>query len=108
MIETAAALDDLDGIMSVDGLDAVYIGPSDLSIALGHEPTLDPKEKVVLDAIDAIREAAVRHGVQPGIHAAGGEGARAWRERGFRFIALAADSFYLAEGARSQLRAARA
>ena len=35
MIETAAALDDLDGIMSVDGLDAVYIGPSDLSIALG-------------------------------------------------------------------------
>lgn len=108
MIETAAALDNLDDIMSVDGLDAIYIGPSDLSIALGHEPTLDPKAKVVLDAIDAIRDAAVRHGVQPGIHAAGGEGARAWREQGFRFIALAADSFYLAEGARAQLRDARA
>ena len=41
MIETAQALDNLDAIMSVEGLDAVYIGPSDLSLALGCRPVFD-------------------------------------------------------------------
>ena len=41
MIETAQALDNLDAIMSVEGLDAIYIGPSDLSLALGCRPVFD-------------------------------------------------------------------
>ena len=41
MIETAKALDNLDAILSVEGLDAVYIGPSDLSLALGCKPAFD-------------------------------------------------------------------
>lgn len=41
MIETAAVLDNLDDILSVEGLDAIYIGPSDLSLALGCTPTFD-------------------------------------------------------------------
>ena len=41
MIETAAALENLDEILSVEGLDAIYIGPSDLSLALGCTPTFD-------------------------------------------------------------------
>ena len=40
MIETAQALDNLDSILSVEGLDAIYIGPSDLSLSLGCTPTL--------------------------------------------------------------------
>ena len=41
MIETAQALDNLDDILSVEGLDAVYIGPSDLSLSLGCRPVFD-------------------------------------------------------------------
>ena len=47
MIETRQALENLDDILSVDGLDAVYIGPSDLSLALGCTPKLDQDEKPV-------------------------------------------------------------
>jgi len=48
MIETAQALDNLDAILSVEGLDAVYIGPSDLSLSLGCRPVfddVDPKRR---------------------------------------------------------------
>ena len=54
MIETKQALDNLDDIMSVKGLDAVYIGPSDLSLALGCTPTFDDVDPPVVEAIDHI------------------------------------------------------
>jgi 4-hydroxy-2-oxoheptanedioate aldolase len=44
MIETAQALDNLDAILSVEGLDAIYIGPSDLSLSLGCKPVMDDPE----------------------------------------------------------------
>ncbi|MSO55086.1 MAG: 2,4-dihydroxyhept-2-ene-1,7-dioic acid aldolase [Rhodospirillales bacterium] len=107
MIETAEALDNLDGIMSIKGLDAIFIGPSDLSIALGHEPSLDPKHKEVLAQIERIRKVAVAHGVVPGIHCADGKVARKWRSQGFRFLPLAADSYYLSAGAKAMVAEAR-
>ena len=107
MIETAEALDNLDGIMAVKGLDAVFIGPSDLSIALGHPPSLDPKHKEVLAAIERVRRTADAHGVVAGIHCADGRVARKWRAKGFRFLPLAADSYYLAAGAKQMVAEAR-
>ena len=64
MIETAQALDNLDAILSVEGLDAIYIGPSDLSLALGCKPVFDDVEPKVAQAIDHIveRDAAVTCG----------------------------------------------
>ena len=58
MIETQEALDNLDEIMSVDGLDAIYVGPSDLAISLGHPPLPVPTEPEVVTAIDTILTAA--------------------------------------------------
>ena len=54
MIETRKALDNLKEILRVDGLDAVYVGPADLSNALGCTPKFDQDEKPVVDAIDHI------------------------------------------------------
>ncbi|MDE2093747.1 MAG: 2,4-dihydroxyhept-2-ene-1,7-dioic acid aldolase, partial [Burkholderiales bacterium] len=68
MIETAQALDQLDAILSVEGLDAIYIGPSDLSLALGCKPVFDDVEPKVAQAIDHIVERARAHGVKAGIH----------------------------------------
>lgn len=67
MVETTAALDDLDGILSVPGVDAVYVGPSDLSITLGHPPGSEHPD--LLDALAKIVEGCRRHGVVPGIQA---------------------------------------
>lgn len=107
MIETRDAMGKLDEIMAVEGLDGIYIGPSDLSIGLGHPPTLDPSAKEVLDAIDDVMIAAYKHNVCPGIHCSGGEGAKAWSEKGFRFCTLASDSRFLAAGAKAALAVAR-
>ena len=68
MIETKQALDNLDEILSVKGLDAVYIGPSDLSLALGCTPTFDDVDKPVVEAIDHILARAKAHGLVAGIH----------------------------------------
>ena len=68
MIETAQALDNLDAILSVEGIDAVYIGPSDLSLSLGCRPVFDDVDPPVAQAIDHILERAKAHGVQAGVH----------------------------------------
>ena len=54
MIETRSGLDNLDEILSVEGLDAIYVGPADLGLALGCEPRLDPTEEDVVKAIEHI------------------------------------------------------
>jgi 4-hydroxy-2-oxoheptanedioate aldolase len=68
MIETRQALDNLDEILSVQGLDAIYIGPADLSLALGCTPRFDREEQPVVEAIDLILAKAREHGVVPCIH----------------------------------------
>src|SRR5262245_19458232 len=68
MIETAQALDNLDSILSVEGLDAVYIGPSDLSLALGCRPVFDDVDPPVKQAIEHILARAKAHNVRAGVH----------------------------------------
>ena len=68
MIETRQALDNLDDILSVEGLDAVYIGPSDLSLALGCRPVFDDVDPPVAQAIEHILKRAKAHGVRAGVH----------------------------------------
>src|SRR3954451_18144605 len=86
MIETAQALDNLDAIMSVEGLDAVYIGPSDLSLALGCRPGFDDVAPPAAQAIDHILERAKAHGLVAGIHNGTAEGALARIAKGFQFV----------------------
>ena len=71
MIETTEALGNLDDIMSVPGVDAIYVGPADLSLSLGLKPRNNDGEAVFDDALAAIVDACGRHGVVPGIHASG-------------------------------------
>ncbi|MGH7186311.1 MAG: HpcH/HpaI aldolase family protein, partial [Pseudomonadota bacterium] len=68
MIETAEAMKNLDEILSVPGVDAVYVGPSDLSLAFGCKPRLDQTDAPVVEAQQAIVQACKKHGVIAGIH----------------------------------------
>lgn len=108
MIETAQALDNLDAIMSVEGLDAVYIGPSDLSLALGCRPVFDDVDPAAAQAIDHILERAKAHGLVAGIHNGTAEGALARIAKGFQFVTVSSDARLMAAGAQQVLAKMRA
>ena len=99
MIETKQALDNLDDIMSVKGLDAVYIGPSDLSLALGCTPSFDDVDPPVVEAIDHILARAREHGLVAGIHNGTPEAALKRIEKGFQFVTVSSDARLMAAGA---------
>jgi 4-hydroxy-2-oxoheptanedioate aldolase len=90
MIETVEALANLDDILSVPGIDAVYVGPADLSLTLGLPPRNNDDEPRFTEALEAIVAGCRRHGVVPGIHSNGPLAARRL-EQGFRMITVAAD-----------------
>ena len=107
MIETAQALDNLDAILGVEGLDAIYIGPSDLSLALGCKPSFDDVEPKVAQAIDHIVARAKAHGVVAGIHNGRSDVAKARVARGFRFVTVSSDARLMAAGSQQILKAMR-
>ncbi len=105
MIETREAVGNVATIAGTDGIDGLFVGPFDLSIALSDGALLDPASNDVEAALDVILEAAAKHQKIPGIYCANAEGALAAARRGFRFIAVGGDVAYLRAGAAEQLRA---
>jgi len=99
MIETAQALDNLDDILATPGLDAVYIGPSDLSLALGCKPTFDDLDPKAAEAVQYILARAKAHGVVAGIHNGTPEAALKRIAMGFQFVTVSSDARLMAAGA---------
>jgi 4-hydroxy-2-oxoheptanedioate aldolase len=102
MVETRAAVDQVDEIVSVPGVDAVYVGPADLSVTLGLAPAPDHPDPVFTDALDRVLEACRRHGVVPGI-AGNAETAVRRVEQGFQLVEVASDARLLGVGAGAAL-----
>ena len=107
MIETAQALDNLDAILSVEGLDAIYIGPSDLSLSLGCRPVFDDVDPKAAQAIAHIVERAQAHGIRAGIHNGRADVARARIAMGYRFVTIGSDARLLAAASQEILGAMR-
>jgi 4-hydroxy-2-oxoheptanedioate aldolase len=107
MIETAEALKNLDEILRVDGVDAVYVGPSDLSLALGLKPRLDQTDQPVVDAQLKIVEACKKRGVAAGIHNNTSAYALKMIQAGYQFVTLASDSRFMAARAAEEVAAVR-
>lgn len=88
MIETAEAIENIDAILSVEGVDTIYVGPVDLAISIGCRPgSSDPE---FLQALATIVEACERHDVVPGIHASA-DLCVDRVGRGFKMITVSAD-----------------
>lgn len=104
MIETRAALSDLDAILDVDGLDLVFVGPADLSQALGGPPGADFDDGPVVEALDRILDACARYGVPAGIFCKDPDYARRMLDAGFRFVTAGTDVGLLGLGAAAALR----
>ena len=96
MIETQQAVDNLDEILATPGLDAIFVGPSDLSVSMGHAPGFDPRFPKVYEAIERIAEACKRHGVVPGIHTGSVEYTREMEALGYQFFAFLSEFRFMA------------
>jgi 4-hydroxy-2-oxoheptanedioate aldolase len=107
MVETREALDRVEEIAATPGLDGVYIGPSDLALALGLPPTLEVTEEAHAEAVYRIREACHRSGIAAGIHSPSGEWAMRHAEAGFDIVTVATDAALLRGAALRELTAAR-
>ena len=96
-VETQGALDNIEAICGIDGVDGVFIGPADLHASLGHPGEIaNPKVKPMIDdAIRRIRKA----GKAPGILTPNEADARHWLDCGALFVAVGADVGILARGA---------
>jgi 4-hydroxy-2-oxoheptanedioate aldolase len=107
MIETKQGLENLDAIMSVPGVDACYIGPADLSYALGLPPRTDSDEPAHVAAVARILDSARRHGVAPGIHTGSPAFAARCIEQGFQMVTLTSDAASMGKGAWQDLQELR-
>ena len=107
MIETREALTNLDAILGVEGIDGVYVGPSDLGLSLGFEPTLDPAATEVLDAIAAIATRTKAAGKIAGIHTGSPAMIRRSFAQGFDFASLLTDARIFTNAISAQLAAMR-
>ena len=91
MIETQKALDNLDGILTVEGLDAVFVGPSDLGLSLGYTPG-NHEEPVLLEAIETILKNAKSNGKRAGIYTLTPEYAKRMIKLGFDYVVISSDA----------------
>jgi len=105
MIETRTALDNVEAIAATPGIDALFLGPADLSIALSNGADVDPMAAVVDRELDRITAAATKAGKIMGAYCHSAERAVALAKRGVRFLAVGSDMGFLRAGAAAALKA---
>jgi 4-hydroxy-2-oxoheptanedioate aldolase len=98
MIETADGLKNVEAIAATPGLDGIYIGPGDLSLALGGLPRQDSDDPTLLAALDRIIAACRAAGVKACMHTASAPYAQRMIERGFDLVTVMGDVRYLMAG----------
>jgi len=108
MIETREALAAIDDILAVPGIDAIFLGPSDLSITLSRGETLNVVGAEVEQALEHAQARAKAAGKLAAVYAATGERAADFVKRGFSLIAVGSDTAALRLGAQTALKAAQA
>jgi 2,4-dihydroxyhept-2-ene-1,7-dioic acid aldolase len=102
MIETKESLDKLDEIMSTNGVDGIYIGPADLSLAIGEKPGFDkPENSKAYSQILRILEHAKKNNIFAGIHNGTTEYAQKMIDKGFNFVTIGADQRAMSAGAKA-------
>jgi 4-hydroxy-2-oxoheptanedioate aldolase len=106
-IETVAAVERIDEILSVPGIDAVMIGPTDLAMDMGLQPKADHPDPRHQALCLQVLEACRRHEVAPGIFTAGPDEAARRAQEGWRFLPVGSDIQFLLEKAISARRAVR-
>lgn len=104
--EHVLAVENADAIASVPGVDVIFVGPNDLLSSMHKTPQMETDDPQFVDALRTIREAALRHGVAPGIHVGTVEQAQRRIAEGWQFIAIGSELAFMQQAARAAARAA--
>ena len=105
MIETSEAVDNLDKILSVEELDAVYIGPSDLAVTMGYAP--GAYEKEVEDCLSYIIEMCKKKNIKAGIHCPDGKTVKERFDMGYNLGTISADAALLSQASKREIADAK-
>ena len=105
MVESRGAVSELPATLAVDGVDGIYVGPRDLSLALGC--ALDPNDPVLRKELERVWAACAEAGKPVGVHATDGATGRLYRENGCQLITVTADAVAISRTAAAELAAAR-
>ncbi len=106
MIETRAGLERAAEIAATPGLDGIYVGPSDLALSLGLQPTIRLEHPPVLEALAAVHAACADAGVVAGLHCLAAEDVPAQAER-FAMVTAGGDALHLQGALAAAMRTAR-
>jgi 4-hydroxy-2-oxoheptanedioate aldolase len=106
MVETSEGLDNVQEIAATPGLDAIYIGPADTTLALGRKPGEGGDE--LEQAIARVNAACADAGIASGMHCASGDEARSRAKAGFRLVTVAVDASLFRDRITRELADARA
>ena len=107
MIETQQALDNLEAILDVPGIDAIYVGPSDLGLSLGMAPKLDREEPEILKIYDRLLNETSKRGIAAGLHNGTGAYANRMVKMGFKLVTIANEVSLMVQAARIAVKEAR-
>lgn len=99
MIETPGGVENLDAILAVPGVDAVYVGPSDLALGHGMTPTLKVEDPEHERLIETVVEGCRRHGVVAGIHCDSVATVRRWHAKGYAMFTVGSDAALMRQAA---------
>lgn len=104
-VETREAVEDIDAILAIPGVDAALMGPADLSASLG---VMDPGHPRVIEYIQRVVDAAKRRGLPSGTHVLDLQTLKAWRDRGMRLLLYHYDFGLIMSGGASAVQELRA
>lgn len=107
MIETAQALENLEGILDVPGVDAIFVGPGDLGQALYGKAQIDRETPEFLDTLERIAQTARAKGINAGIFTGSATYAKKMIELGYNFVTISSDARLLATAAKQVLNEIR-
>ena len=107
MMETKTAVENMESILDVEGINGVYIGPSDLGFSYGLVPKLDREEPEILKIYEKIVKECGKRGLYPGIHCSGADGAVRAINMGFKLVTLSNESGLMMTYAKMQVAQTR-
>jgi 4-hydroxy-2-oxoheptanedioate aldolase len=107
MVETADGIRNVEAIAAVDEVDGIYIGPADLSLALGLSPLTGADEPLFRETLEMLLGACRQAGVYACMHAASGAVAQRYVDMGFDMITVGSDASTLSAAVREQVQRAR-
>jgi 4-hydroxy-2-oxoheptanedioate aldolase len=106
-VETPLSLSNLEAILQTEGLDGIYVGPSDLTLSMGLGANGDSTDPRFIDALRHVVERCRATGRHVGMHCANGPQAKRMVEMGFDFVTVGSDTGLMTEAGRGRLALVR-